>query len=496
MPTKEELKKRIAEEEIFQAISAFASDIFISQDFKLAYGLIKDLEEIFREQPDFSKRHPMRYEQYQDIIIKAKFVALSQIKEEEIISLFNNHFKEMFELEDYDPAEMLRGVLLVMSVYEHRDEFKQKIKQALLNNKQAITSQKLKMQIGEEVKEFMPMVSNWLKDYNKEAGGGPVSRIAVARYITNNKNIKVLDEEEKKIVVALIEFYEFLKKSSLTDEGAEEKMVVVVDGKLKLFNQGRLEELESPKVKELMKKVYEVFGEAEKSPLRQLADPFAKGGNVRPSPSPSAGGGTTEPSPNPSAGGGKIEKSPQPPFAKGGMIDIPEKTTKQLMQEVLIGDVRKEEEIKKFEAEIKGDGVEEIIGGLMKSPQPPFAKGGKMTRTLPQPLRGRGDATEPSPSPSAGGGTVEEAVARLRLLARQNPKSLARFLASGETSLTPSNFQDLIKNILGKKFGITDDETARYGMQIAIILKKQNMPEFMKTVYFDKHDGVFRWNMD
>ncbi|MFH1564237.1 MAG: hypothetical protein ABIC82_00055 [bacterium] len=440
MLTTEDIKKRMAEEKIFQSINGFAKSVLLSYNFKLAYGLIRDLEEIFKEQPDFSKKHPRRYAQYQDIIVKAKFIALMQIREQEVINLFNNHFKEAFELEYYDLQETLRGVLAAMPVFKHRDEVKQKIKQALLNNSQVITSQKLKMKIGEEEKEIAPTVGNWLRDYNKKAGGGRVSKVAQARYITNNRNIKVLDEDERKIVVTLIEFYEFLKKSSLTDEGAEEKVMVVVDGKLKLFNQGRLEELESPKVKELMKKIHAMSKETANA-----------------SPADSVKITTTSPSLP-----AKLSSSPV-------NLKATSKTTKQLMQEALIGD--NEKEIKKLESEIKnseGDDVEKIIGGLMKSPQPPFAKGG----------------------------TVEEVVARLRLLAKKDPKSLAKLLESGGNLLTPSNFQKLIKNILGGKFGMSDDETARYGMQLAIILKKQNMSEFMKTVYFDKRAQVFRWNTD
>jgi hypothetical protein len=168
------------------------------------------------------------------------------------------------------------------------------------------------------------------------------------------------------------------------------------------------------------------------------------------------------PVPAPASKPAKKKVAPVPQPAQKQVATAP-KTIKQLMQEVLLGTPEEAEKISRFEARIgsaEGNEIEKIITGLQQS-----IKTKKTT----------------------------EVIARLRLLAKLDPQRLINLLQPGSPEDIPS-FQNLIKNILSGMLGLPEFDAARYGMQLAMILKKQGQANFMKAVYFDKKEKVFKWN--
>lgn len=461
-----------------------------TKEARILYDFIND--KLAKNKNSFQEK------EYSKILSQLRFLDLYFLSDNEIISLYQNDFGKILEYyEDYIPFNVLRLKLLNMSLRD-RDEFKKKVVLALLNNKEVITSYTFVFTKGE--KSEAPSVANWIKDYTKIAGGGVFTNMAKANYFIRSKNYLALNDEEKQKVKILLNFYFRLHLSSLTPQGLENDLVFVdKDGKTKILSEGKIIDTSSdmsinamsikkrglkPKdEKEIIDKASGVVSETEKELIGILQEEINQdtGGDfnqliqmLRQSIKIGARE-EIEAILQILRGQDKI-KDIQKDFEllkdlrdmdfldellREENINQSTKSMKELMREVLIGDKEEEREIKKIEVEVKkneGDDVKKIIGGL-------------------------GDA-----------GDVKEAIARLRLLAKISPNSFTKISGSEKEKPSAADFERLIKKILGEKFGLSDIDTARYGMQIAMILKKKNMPEFIKAIYFDKKDGVFRWN--
>lgn len=255
MLTTEEIKNQLASDEVYTALNEVLQNILLWQDINAAYFFNKGIEKALSEKPDFSQKFPARYAEYQNLLARAKFMAVSILKDLDVIKLFSEHWKEQFEMENYDLMDAFRRKLAGVVLIADRDTLKQRVRQALLNNEQMITSKKITIKILSENKEVNPTVANWLKDYNQQIGGGQTTKVEQARYLTVGKNINLVDSKEREILTLLFQFYEFLKISSFADEGIEEKVPVDDNGQLKIFNQGQLEEVNTPEIREIMKKL-------------------------------------------------------------------------------------------------------------------------------------------------------------------------------------------------------------------------------------------------
>jgi len=134
------------------------------------------------------------------------------------------------------------------------------------------------------------------------------------------------------------------------------------------------------------------------------------------------------------------------------------------MQEVLSGSSQEIKKIKQLESKIKNsddDKIEKIVTNLQRS------------ISYKQP---------------------EEVLVRLKLLVQQgNLQQLLPLIKQKTTDFNLENFQKLIQALFSQQMGLTDADTARYGMQLAMDLKKQGKPEFIKAVYFDENENIFKW---
>ena len=97
-------------------------------------------------------------------------------------------------------------------------------------------------------REAVGTISNWIRDYNSNLGAGIVDQLQFEQYFINSPNIKKLTPSEKEIVKSLFKLYEKLKISSMTPKGYEEKVLMKINGELKVWNDGLLEDI-NPEVK-------------------------------------------------------------------------------------------------------------------------------------------------------------------------------------------------------------------------------------------------------
>lgn len=209
----------------------------------------------------------MRNSRYEDVLIKLKWISLSKLKNEEVVKLFAGHFIAALELEGYDVWEKLRAKIINDILYEERDQFKEQIKKALLKNGENIT--KKKITINEE--EALPSIANWIKDYNINLGFEEIDAAKQSQYLTNSRNVKDLDEEDRRRLKILFQLYEKLKISSLTAMGFEEGLFVDEDNVKGSFQGGIFTKLE-PQIEKRIAMLTELINEESLRTIKEEQD--------------------------------------------------------------------------------------------------------------------------------------------------------------------------------------------------------------------------------
>jgi len=456
MLTIQELLKQfpIEKTETCEDIEKGVNDFVKFNMTKQAFGLAENLPILLNEFPKFKETHPYLFERYQNLILKTKIVALSQLSEREIINLFENYFTKIFELEFFDIWNKIEIKLISISFCEDRDEFKKKLREALLRNKENLSSKI----IIQDDKKYKPTISNWLTLYNRILGTGIIPHLKRAQFFISNANIKALSSEEKEKIRTLISLYERLKLSSLTPEGFEDDILVNEPGKKgvikggvfypeneKLINQYRrkIKDLEdSMKFEKVLKPIKEI----EKAEKQEQAKEI------------------------------KLEtKKP---------ILIKEVSTKEKILADFFNGQLEQKVIYNFERE--------IINETKKDPE-------KIKLVFMQALN----------VPER-----EKAIASLKLLAQINElpelvkdekigQGFIFFLTELGEKITIDDLKQLsnsikytnllLQYILKNKLGLNENDSAKIGVQFSNILSSFNK-DFRKMVYFNTDKGEFRWS--
>jgi hypothetical protein len=216
---------------ILEAFKWRVNQAVLFDSLQIARQIILNLPEMLVATPVVSPEDQFTY---QDILIKAKFIALPLLHEKEIVELIQNNFIQIFDLPDYDLWKKIKTKLITLSQFEDRDSFKKELKEALLKNEQVLTIENLILG-GKSVKGT---VKNWLTDYHQVLGTEKVEALKLYQYLVSGENTKKLSVQSKKNLDYLLKFYEKLKISSVKFEGIEESIIFNVDGELDFFAEG------------------------------------------------------------------------------------------------------------------------------------------------------------------------------------------------------------------------------------------------------------------
>ena len=191
------------------------------------------------------KQAPDLYKKYKHLKVKYGFVCLASLSEKEILELLESHLAVIFEITGYNLWENLKKYLVVFYDYKERDRIKNEIKNILIKNKAKITKTNLFL----DNKEITGTLENWLRDYHIYLGLGPVDPLKFEEYFISSPNIKRANAQEKERIKFLFKFYEKLKLSSNSPQGFEEKVLMKIKGKLQIWKDGRLEDLDLAAIK-------------------------------------------------------------------------------------------------------------------------------------------------------------------------------------------------------------------------------------------------------
>jgi len=213
--------------------------------------------------------------QYQQMIIKAKFIALYRLKEKEIYELLTNHFNYCFAIEGYNLYKKIKDYLTTLSSLIARNNFKNGLRKILSNSQALVASGKIIL----DGKTAEPTISNWLKDFRLRFGEESFSdSLKVSDYLANSQNTKSLSAEERQKISNLLDWYGKLKISSLNISGLEEDITIIKpDGGVAFIKQGRLENI-NKEAKDAYQKISGVLDITEKKKeFQQLAAQYPAG---------------------------------------------------------------------------------------------------------------------------------------------------------------------------------------------------------------------------
>lgn len=107
-------------------------------------------------------------------------------------------------------------------------DFKEELSKALLANEEVLTSKPFLL----EKKPASPTIANWIKDFIQDKGSALFDTIVLSNFLTNSKNVRVLDEGEKELVRKVLLLYRNLKFFSASmPENDEEWQIIPFDFK-------------------------------------------------------------------------------------------------------------------------------------------------------------------------------------------------------------------------------------------------------------------------
>ncbi|PKL72000.1 hypothetical protein CVV26_03375 [Candidatus Kuenenbacteria bacterium HGW-Kuenenbacteria-1] len=424
---------------------------------KEAFDFSKNLTILINGFPNFKENYPYLFERYQDLNLQIKWLTLFWLSEREIIFLFEENFVKVFELEFFDIWEKIKLKLISISFCEDRDELKKKIIEALLRNKEIFTSQIL----VQDDKKYKPSISNWLLIYNRLLGTSPLPRLKIAQFLVSNSNVKKLKPLEKEKFRTLINLYEKLKLSSLTLEGFEEDISVNEEGKIGVIKEGIFYPENEKAIYSYKKAIKDLEDSAK---FEKILQPLKQKNNI------------VEAYPS---------VLPENSVGTNGIRPIKEEISTK--EKILAGYFKGH-----LEQKVIYNFEREIIDDTKKDSE-------KIKIILKQAL------VVPE---------IEKAIAALKILAQINElpelvkdekigQGFIVFLSELGETITVDDLKRLsnsikytnllLQYILKNKLGLSENDSAKIGVQFANILSVFNR-DFGKMVYFNADKGEFRWS--
>lgn len=217
-------------------LKSLIDEIIISDSVAEAKRLIVELESIFSANSDFEKADKALFEVFENFLVSLRFVILFELPDKDIISLLNNHFNFIFEHPDYDFNRKIKYKISSIDSLEGRDEFKEKLRQVILNNKTILGHGKILVSGIEQE----PTVAAWIKDYYVKVGLEPVDALKLSEYIVGNTNTKSLTADDREKLKVLLNIFENIKVSSLESPVFEESFVAILpNNELALISGGQ-----------------------------------------------------------------------------------------------------------------------------------------------------------------------------------------------------------------------------------------------------------------
>ena len=158
-----------------------------------------------------------------------------------------------------DLIAKLKAALLTIPAFSSRDELRQKLREALMENQERLGEAAINLG-GAMVNAT---IGNWLKKYERELGARPVGSLDLNQFFASDKDIQNLSPADQIAARRLFSLHDYLKLSSQTPEGLEDPVIFAAEGQLKKLRGGEWEDVKvETKLATILDKVFKFFNPA------------------------------------------------------------------------------------------------------------------------------------------------------------------------------------------------------------------------------------------
>lgn len=231
----------------------FFQEVAPFNDMQKAHALSLNLDHFLKANTALKANDPATVTEREALLTYARFIALPMLKGRDVLDLFQNHFREAFDI-GVDPKAKFKSFLIAeFPSFSDRDAFREKITHTLLANESYLTDHPL---TSAQTKESLRRVREFLQDYIRVNGMRRADAVKRGRYLLDWFTPEAATPESLRRVKALIDFYEYLKVSSWEWASAEESLVIQeADGTLKVQHGDAVESLDKPDIVRIMKEL-------------------------------------------------------------------------------------------------------------------------------------------------------------------------------------------------------------------------------------------------
>lgn len=451
------------------------------------------------------------------LIRKLQFQTINLLSEKEILAFFKENLAKYIG-NDQDQI-FIREYLarkMVQLDFDERDAFKADIRKMLESSDQLLTQVSIQSTQGGARRGT---VGNWIRDYISTVGTGEVSSIKKADYFRVNPTIRTLDANERRKVVNLLEFYQYLKYPSDSPEGIDEILFATdprghtlryAHGKaydidlgqeipLTKFTEsyvsdyvdttsGSAQDAQAQREQAQRRKVQEIINKPNQDQKLAGVEHNVSAKNVTKSQSTPS----RKPGQKGENLGGVYEEDPiDKASRREAIVNAPKNVARSATQiaQLYKGSPEEQNELKVAAARIENESAD---------------KKKSILDILDEVLHPR----------SGYNADKTQAVAALRLLTQQ--KRLEELLTKGKLAgefqnylkknnpdaakgyeiqpTTPYYLRLMLQYIFQEKLGLDKNESARLGMQIGSVAKKVGMDKYSTIAYYDMQEGSFVWS--
>jgi hypothetical protein len=213
----------LSNEDLLYELKLFVLDTSESNDVTDIGNLLKQLHGLLVQAPKLAEENPITFREYLRMLVVLKGSMLVSLTDVELQEFIKGNVMLALEVSDFDLSERIAEVFLLARGFPVRiQDLREKLLHALEENLEVLGTSPLDVPgVGEN---SSPTVRNWIKNYNQFASASsvipstPSKRGALERaaYVAKNDNVRTLTEDQKGILVRLLELYDWLRFENLT----------------------------------------------------------------------------------------------------------------------------------------------------------------------------------------------------------------------------------------------------------------------------------------
>ncbi|MDP3985918.1 MAG: hypothetical protein U1C53_02320 [Candidatus Veblenbacteria bacterium] len=230
------LVERLQNSGFVEHLSNFINFLAVQDDVERGAQLRKILVEALIQRSEISSTDPKLWLRYGGLKYRLDALLLPILSDSEILDFFSHGIARVLSDINIELVDKVQARLLGIILHEERDRHKGELRQSLMENNETL------VEVNIEGKNLRTC-SDWVKDYSSVVGLGEIDPLKKQQYLSQNPTLRGLVPEQREILRRLFNLFDYLKLSSITPEGLEEKVTFIESGKKLILDKGEVREI-------------------------------------------------------------------------------------------------------------------------------------------------------------------------------------------------------------------------------------------------------------